>query len=806
MDSNHDSSSSYGLETSMSTTNGDNKIYHRHSIHQIQRLEAYFKECPHPDDMQRHKLGEELKLKPKQIKFWFQNKRTQAKAQSEKVFNASLRAENIRIRHENEVIQEALKTVTCPPCGGPRPGKEERELYLQKMRAHNAYLKRQREQISDFVNNNGGHSIPSVNSLASTSSNPHVSYGTSSSPPLEPPSLEREPYTHEHINNAQPPQHFQPLSQMEKMMMSQTMVNAVTEIIRLIHIEEPMWIKSSIDDRLVIDQENYEKSFTNISHLKSPSARIESSKEVVVVPMDARNLVDMFFDTEKWARIFSTIVNEAKTIHVLESMDTQRQNFSQLIYEQLHILSPLVPPREFMILRCCQQIEDDLWVIADVSCHHVNIDFESPTCSKRPSGCLIQALPNGLSKLICSTVLPHIATEVMWMEHVEVNEKVRTHRIYRDLLCGGFGYGARRWTVTLERMCERLHLSSISVFPTTDLAGEGRRSLMNLGERMLKNFAWILKMSGNYDFSQLSETNSSGVRVSVRVNSEAGQPTGLIVCAASSLCLPLSPLEVYNFLTNLEIRHQWDVLCHGYPAAEVAGFATGTDNKNRVNILQTTSTTEDADMMIIQDSFRDALGGMVVYAPVDLNTASAAVSGQVNPSGIPILPSGFIISSDGHHFTSPYLEDGSDYSTSLLTVAFQILVSGPTLSGDLQIEESTTTVNTLITSTLQRIKVMLNCNEGHVFVQSRHLITDLIILAGKLAGTPAELQRNTPEQECEEKPPRTVKEGERPPDATLKPLPSDLRYSDSINRLTSSALRETEKPKTSRLSKTVFAT
>ena len=58
-----------------------------------------------------------------------------------------------------------------------------------------------------------------------------------------------------------------------------------------------------------------------------------------------------------------------------------------------------------MILRCCQQIEDDLWVIADVSCHHVNIDFESPTCSKRPSGCLIQALPNGLSKVTHSLLL-----------------------------------------------------------------------------------------------------------------------------------------------------------------------------------------------------------------------------------------------------------------------------------------------------------------------------------------------------------------------------------------------------------------
>ena len=57
------------------------------------------------------------------------------------------------------------------------------------------------------------------------------------------------------------------------------------------------------------------------------------------------------------------------------------------------------------------------------------------------------------------------------MEHVEVNDKVRAHRIYRDLLCGGFGYGARRWTTTLERMCERLSLYSVSDFPTTDDPG-----------------------------------------------------------------------------------------------------------------------------------------------------------------------------------------------------------------------------------------------------------------------------------------------------------------------------------------------
>ncbi|KAF8102997.1 hypothetical protein N665_0189s0047 [Sinapis alba] len=715
MASSRDSSSSDEHETSLNISDGDKKIYHRHSNHQIQRLEAYFKECPHPDDSQRIKLGEELKLKPKQIKFWFQNKRTQTKTQSEKADNASLRTENMKIRRENEAMQEALNTVTCPPCGGPRPGQRERTLYRQNLRTHNAYLREESE----------GHSKPSVNALAylhgpslyaSASNNPHVTYGTSSNYLVEPPSLVREPYSRECINIAQPPQpgnplqlqRFQPLSQMEKVMMTEAMVTAVTEVITLIRTEEPMWIKSSIDGRLVIDQKYYEKekTFTKPSHFKSSSARIESSKEVTVIPMDAKNLVDMFLNTEKWANIFSTIVSEAKTIHILESMDPQR-NFSKLMYEQLHILSPLLPPREFMILRCCQQLEEDVWVIADVSYHQVafEFEFETPACSKRPSGCLIQALPNGYSK-------------VTWMEHMEVNEKVQAHRMYRDLLCSGFGYGARRWTATLERMCERLSLYSVSVFPTTDFPGvvktiEGRKSVMNLGERMLKNFAWILKMPEKSGFSQQTATNSSGVRIWMRVNQEVGQPAGLIVCAGLSLCLPLAPLQIYNFLKNLEVRHHWDSLCHASPVIEVARFVTGTDNKNYVNILQPSNATENGDMMIIQDSFIDALGGMVVYAPVDLRTARDAFSGNVNPLGIPILPSGFIISRDGHPpSTAAELDGGLDNCKTLLTVAFQVLVTGPAILDEEQMNGWTTNVHSLISTTIQRVKGMLNCDDG----------------------------------------------------------------------------------------------
>ena len=39
----------------------------------------FFKEFPHPDDKQRKELSRELGLEPLQVKFWFQNKRTQMK-------------------------------------------------------------------------------------------------------------------------------------------------------------------------------------------------------------------------------------------------------------------------------------------------------------------------------------------------------------------------------------------------------------------------------------------------------------------------------------------------------------------------------------------------------------------------------------------------------------------------------------------------------------------------------------------------------------------------------------------------------
>lgn len=63
------------------------------------------------------------------------------------------------------------------------------------------------------------------------------------------------------------------------------------------------------------------------------------------------------------------------------------------MYEQMHILSPLVRPREFFIIRYCKQIDVGVWVITNVS-YDSSLREISPLARswKHPSGCLIQEM------------------------------------------------------------------------------------------------------------------------------------------------------------------------------------------------------------------------------------------------------------------------------------------------------------------------------------------------------------------------------------------------------------------------------
>ncbi|KAG4952693.1 hypothetical protein JHK85_046560 [Glycine max] len=690
------------------------KRYHRHTANQIQRLESMFKECPHPDEKRRLQLSRELGLAPRQIKFWFQNRRTQMKAQHERADNCALRAENDKIRCENIAIREALKNVICPSCGGP-PMNDDCYFDEQKLRLENAQLKEELDRVSSIAAKYIGRPIsqlPPVQPIHISSLD--LSMGTFASQGLGGPSLDLDllPGSSSSSMPNLPP--FQPpcLSDMDKSLMSDIASNAMEEMIRLLQTNEPLWMKGA-DGRDVLDLDSYERMFPKAnSHLKNPNVHVEASRDSGVVIMNGLTLVDMFMDPNKWMELFSTIVTMARTIEVISSgMMGGHGGSLQLMYEELQVLSPLVSTREFYFLRYCQQIEQGLWAIVDVSYDFTQDNQFAPQfrSHRLPSGVFIQDMPNGYSK-------------VTWIEHVEIEDKTPVHRLYRNIIYSGIAFGAQRWLTTLQRMCERIACLLVTGNSTRDLGGvipspEGKRSMMKLAQRMVTNFCASISSSAGHRWTTLSGSgmNEVGVRVTVHKSSDPGQPNGVVLSAATTIWLPIPPQTVFNFFKDEKKRPQWDVLSNGNAVQEVAHIANGSHPGNCISVLRAFNSSQN-NMLILQESCVDSSGSLVVYCPVDLPAINIAMSGE-DPSYIPLLPSGFTISPDGQadqdgggastSTSSRVMGGGSGSGGSLITVAFQILVSSlPSAKLNM---ESVTTVNSLIGNTVQHIKAALNC-------------------------------------------------------------------------------------------------
>lgn len=75
------------------------------------------------------------------------------------------------------------------------------------------------------------------------------------------------------------------------------------------------------------------------------------------------------------------------------------------MYAELQVLSPLVPTRETHFLRYCQHnAEEGTWAVVDFPLDGFQNDYPPsfPYYKRRPSGCIIQDMPNGYSRVINS--------------------------------------------------------------------------------------------------------------------------------------------------------------------------------------------------------------------------------------------------------------------------------------------------------------------------------------------------------------------------------------------------------------------
>ncbi|GER34654.1 homeobox-leucine zipper family protein [Striga asiatica] len=662
------------------------KRYHRHTARQIQEMESLFKECPHPDDKQRLKLSQDLGLKPRQVKFWFQNRRTQMKAQQDRQDNVVLRAENEGLKNDNYRLQAALRNIVCPNCGGPamlgEMGYDE-----QQLRIENARLKEELDRVCCMVTQYTGRPIPQPmgpTSLLSHSLDLDISSYPRKFDQNDPLLANIPPHHHDHMNMPLPD--FDQNSQFasanantlmimeeEKGVAMELALSAIDELIKMCHAGEPLWVRGGKCGQ-VLNFEEYARVFsTNSSSVDQ--LRVEASRDTAVVIMNSITLVDAFLDANKWMELFPSIVSRAKTLQVVHSgvSSGHATGSLHLMYAEVQVLSPLVSTRESHFLRYCQHNADEgSWAIVDFPVDAFqNIYSPSfPYYRKRPSGCLIQDMPNGYSR-------------VTWVEHAEV-EDGPIHQIFNHFVNNGIAFGARRWLAVLQRQCERL--ASLMARNISDLGGlipspQARKNLMNLAQRMIRTFCVNISTCYGQSWTALSDSADDTVRITTRKVTEAGQPNGLILCAVSTTYLPYPHQQVFDFLRDERRRAQLEVLSNGNSLHEVAHIANGSHPGNCISLLRinVASNSSQSVELVLQESCSDDSGSMVVYTTIDVDAVQLAMNGE-DPSCIPLLPIGFVVvpappKDQSHDATSSPDNNNNNNTGCLLTVGLQVLAS-----------------------------------------------------------------------------------------------------------------------------------
>ncbi|XP_022140115.1 homeobox-leucine zipper protein MERISTEM L1, partial [Momordica charantia] len=456
-----------GEDQSQHNHSNKRKRYHRHTQLQIQEMEAFFKECPHPDDKQRKNLSRELGLEPLQVKFWFQNKRTQMKAQHERHENAILKAQNEKLRAENMRYKEALSNTSCPNCGGPS-ALGEMSFDGQHLRLDNAHLREEIERLNTVAGKYGPGKPWGSRSHLQSHHVPSRTLDLGSVGRLKP----------------QPPDFIGDMlksvtTEIDKPVIVELAVSAMEEVYTMAQAGETLWVPAPNNSTEILNQDQYLTTYsTGIIGPRILGLTSEASRESSIVAFNHLKLVDILMDVNQWSSIFCGIVSKALTLEVLSPGVGGNYNGAlQVMSAEFQVPSPLVPTRENYFVRYCKQQGDGSWAVVDVS-----LDYLRPTpiskTRRRPSGCLIQQLPNDSSK-------------ITWVEHVEVDDRT-VHNLYKRLVTSGLAFGAKRWVATLDRQCQRLANSLATNIPALDICvvtgQEGRKSVMKLAERMVRSF------------------------------------------------------------------------------------------------------------------------------------------------------------------------------------------------------------------------------------------------------------------------------------------------------------------------------
>ncbi|KAG2539146.1 hypothetical protein PVAP13_9NG362142 [Panicum virgatum] len=730
----------------LATNSGKKKRYHRHTAHQIQQMEALFKECPHPDDKQRLKLSQELGLKPRQVKFWFQNRRTQMKAQQDRADNVLLRAENESLKSDNYRLQAAIRNVVCPNCGHAAV-LAEMSYEEQQLRIENARLKDELDRLACMATRYGGGRQPSMASAL----------GCLPAPPplLMPPlDLDMSVYSRHFTDQSSvmgcgdliqsvlaPPQQITagaehhdassymgsmaPVPEQDRQVVLDLAATAADTLAKMCRAGEPLWVRCRGASSEVMVADEHARMFSwpvdggkqGGGSAAAAAARTEGSRDSAVVIINSITLVDAFLDANKWMELFPSIVSKARTIQVINHGAASGHLGSGalvLMQAEVQFPSPLVTAREVVFFRyCVHNPEEGTWSVVDFPAEGFQLEALQTSsvvkCRRRPSGCIIQDMPNGYSR-------------VVWVEHMEmVGEEKPLHQVFKDYVTNGTAFGATRWVSLLQRQCERLaselarNIADLGVIRSP----EARTNMMKLSQRMITTFCSNISASGSQSWTTLSESTEDTIRVTTRKNTDSGQPSGVILTAVSTSWLPFSHQQVFELLADEQQRCQLEILSNGGSLHEVAHIANGSHPRNCISLLRinaASNSSQNVELLLQESSTHPNGGSLVVFATVDVEAIQVTMSGE-DPSYIPLLPLGFAIfpatnpspaatsASSGNGGESSPGNPDEPASGCLLTVGMQVLASAvPSAKLNLS---SITAINSHVCNAIHQITTAL---------------------------------------------------------------------------------------------------
>ncbi|GLJ18482.1 hypothetical protein SUGI_0327720 [Cryptomeria japonica] len=86
---------------------------------------------------------------------------------------------------------------------------------------------------------------------------------------------------------------------------------------------------------------------------------------------------------------------------------------------------------------------------------------------------------------------------------------------------------------------------------------------MKLAERMTNKFCSGVSASSRHSWTKFSHGNGNGeddIHVMTRKNVDSpGEPTSVILSAATSIWLPVSPDRLFELLGDERLRNEWEV-------------------------------------------------------------------------------------------------------------------------------------------------------------------------------------------------------------------------------------------------------